>query len=234
MHRPWLSAAVVSVLCVAFVPQWVAAEDAPKKEQKVFVEVCVAEVSLTKLRALGFDWDAAHSTFEPTYRTNDDPLDLLSFVDALGKDDLARVLSRPRLATMSGRTASFQVGDAKGQGVRLELVPQVLDIQKIQLQYRIELNPSKPDAAGEADGRRPATRELVLDSATELSPGTACCVSETRSRRTSERGKTEETATLVLIRADFKPPEDIRTAEKPQPPKGVLEGRYPEIEVPRR
>jgi hypothetical protein len=234
MHRPWFSFAIASVLSLAFVPHWVRAEDAPKKEQKVFVEVCVAEVSLSKLRALGFDWDAAHSTFEPTYRTNDDPLDLLSFVEALGKDDLARVLSHPRLATMSGRTASLQVGDAKGQGVRLELVPQVLDTQKIQLQYRIELNLSKPAAAGEVNDRRHATRELVLDSATEFAPGIACCVSETRSRRTNEQGKTEETVTIVLLRADFKPPADIRTAEKPQPPKPVLERRYPEIEIPKR
>ena len=234
MHRPWFSFAVASVLSLAFVPKWVTAEDASKKQEKVFIEVYVAEVSFSKLRALGFDWDAAHSTFEPTYRTNDDPLDLLSFVDALRKAGLVRELCHPRLATMSGRTASFQVGDAKGQGVRLELVPQVLDTQKIQLQYRIELNPPKPDAAGEADGRQHTTRELMLDSATELSPGTACCVSETRSRRTNEKGKIEETVTVVLIRADFKPPADILTAEKPQPPKPVLERRYPEIEIPKR
>lgn len=217
MHRPSLSVAVFGVLSLAFVPPWGAAEDAPKKVQRVFVEVCVAEVSVAKLRALGFDWG---SILESANQTDDEAQDLLSFVDTLAKDNLARILCHPQLTTISGRTASFHVSDAQGQGTRLDVVPQVLDTQKIQLQFRIDLTPPKPDAGQANDG--PATRQLVLDTATELEPGKTCCISETRARH-SKDGKMVETATLVLVRADVKLPAYDREAAKRLPVRGYRE-----------
>jgi hypothetical protein len=222
MHRFWLSAAVIGVLSLASISPPVAAQDAPKKEPKVFVEVCVVEVSLSKLRSLGFHWDALLHT---------DPGDLLGFMDALQKDGLIRELCHPRLATMGGRPASLQVGDA----IRLNMAPKVLDSQKIQLEYRVELNvPETAADGGQTGERRRSVSQLVLDSATELVPGKSCCVSETRTRRTNEQGKVEETATIVLLRADFKPPADVRTAAKPSAPQPALKGLYPDIEVPLR
>ncbi len=232
MHRSWLSAAVIGVLSLASISPPVAAQDAPKKEPKVFVEVCVVEVSLSKLRSLGFDWDALlHSVFESPTRLGTDPGDLLGFMDALQRDGLVRELCHPRLATMGGRPASLQVGDA----IRLNVAPKVLDSQKIQLEYRVELNvPETAADGGQTGERRRSVSQLVLDSATELVPGKSCCVSETRTRRTNEQGKVEETATIVLLRADFKPPADVRTAAKPSAPQPALKGLYPDIEVPLR
>ncbi|HUE74048.1 MAG TPA: hypothetical protein VMP01_24420 [Pirellulaceae bacterium] len=209
---------------LALLPRSTPAVEAAK-ERRVYIEVCVAEVSLSKLRALGFDWGAIHRIHEEVDRTTGEVPNLIGFLDALVKDDLAKMVSHPRLATMSGRPASLQVGAT----IKLDVVPQAPDEQKIQLEYRIELNLSQSNAAKEH-----SPRQLVLASATDLTPGQTCCVSETRSRRTNERGKIEETATVVLIRADFKPPAEIRTAERLQPPKPVQERRYPEIEIPKR
>jgi hypothetical protein len=221
---------VLSLICLAEAPRWAVAEEAAKKEQRVFIEVFVAEVSLSKLRALGFDLDALHLFAEAASGTDEEPRNAISTLEALGKDNLVRLISHPRLATMSGRAASLQVGDA----IKLEIVPQASDEQKIQLDYRIELNiPQSAVGGEEVEGGRKSTHQLVLDSATELDPGKACCVSETRSRR-SEGGKTHETLTVVILRADFKPPAEIRTAEKPRPPQPELERRYPEIEIPKR
>ena len=196
-------------------------EEAAQEDRKVFVEVCVAEVSASKLRALGVDW--ATMVSEAARNADGEPVDLMRLLDALSKDDLTRVLYRPRLATMTGRAASLTVGDA----VRLDLVPKIVDKDKIQLEYRVELNAASADAAGEADQRPQAARRLVLDSASELSPGKVHCVSETRCRRTTDGGKTEEVSLVVLLRADLKQPSDIRTAARPSP--AILKGRHREV-----
>ena len=214
---------VLGLFCLSSVPRSAPAVEA-EKEQRVYVELCVAEVSLSKLRALGFDWGAIHRFQDESDGTEGEPRDFMAFLDALVKADLVQLVSHPRLATMSGRPASLQVGDT----IKLAVVPRVADETTIQLEYRIELrsppsNPAKENSAC----------EFVLASATDLSPGKTCCVSQTRSR-TTEGGKTNETLTVVLLRADLKPPADIRTAEKPHPPKPILERRYPEIEVPQR
>ncbi|HZL89722.1 MAG TPA: hypothetical protein VFB96_15260 [Pirellulaceae bacterium] len=216
---------VLSLVCLAGSPRWGIAEETAKEEHQVFIEVCVAEISLSKLRTLGFDTSALHLDTESAGRTDDGQRDAISTIAALGKDNLVRVISHPRLATMSGRQASIQVGDA----IKLEVVPQVGDQRQIQLDYRLELNLSDANAAKE----RHSTHQLMVDSATELVPGKTCCVSETRSRRT-EDGKTHETLTVVLLRADFKAPADIRTAEKLPAVKPIVERRYQEIEIPKR
>ena len=218
--RPWFWS-VAFAFGLGLVPAG-RSEEPAKEDHKVFIEVCVADISSSKLRSLGFDWNALTSC-EAANRPDGEPLDLIRLLEALSKDDLARVLYRPRLATMSGRAASLQVGDA----IRLDLVPKVPSAEQIQLEYRIELYDLKPAGDGEADERRQTTRRLVLDSATELAPGKVHCVSETRCRRTNDRGKVEETSTVVLLRADLKPPADIRTAQKPSPP--ILKGYYREV-----
>ena len=212
---------LVAILCWLglVVQQSATAEDQPKKGQKVFVEVCVAEVSLSKLRALGFDWSAL-STESFFDGTDGEQQGLLSFVDALAKDDLARICCRPQITTLSGRTASFKVGDEE-QWTRLELVPEVLDTQKIQLQFRIDLKPHKP-AAGQPNATGNAPRQLVLDTATELEPGKTSCISETRTRKNVD-GKTVETATVILVRADIKLPSDDSEAARRLPAKGYQE-----------
>jgi len=112
---------VLSLVCLAGSPRWGIAEETAKEEHQVFIEVCVAEISLSKLRTLGFDTSALHLDTESAGRTDDGQRDAISTIAALGKDNLVRVISHPRLATMSGRQASIQVGDA----IKLEVVPQV-------------------------------------------------------------------------------------------------------------
>jgi pilus assembly protein CpaC len=98
---------------------------------KILLHVKVMEVSRTKLRALGFDWDLVTSggfvtqsvsqlvpgVFPinadafPTVRfgiTNGE--DFRGFLQALRQYDLAKLLSEPTLTTLDGRPASFNVG----------------------------------------------------------------------------------------------------------------------------
>jgi pilus assembly protein CpaC len=98
---------------------------------KILLHVKVMEVSRTKLRALGFDWDLVSSggfvtqsvsqlvpgifpinaDAFPTVRfgiTSGD--DFRGFLQALRQYDLAKLLSEPTLTTLDGRPASFNVG----------------------------------------------------------------------------------------------------------------------------
>ncbi len=98
---------------------------------KVLLHVKVMEVSRTKLRAAGFDWDLVSSggfvsqsvsqLLPGAFPINADAFstvrfgitsgdDFRGFIQALRQYDLAKLLSEPTLTTLDGRPASFNVG----------------------------------------------------------------------------------------------------------------------------
>ncbi|HEX5104279.1 MAG TPA: hypothetical protein VFV87_10735 [Pirellulaceae bacterium] len=225
MCRTSIVCVVLSIFSSGYVAQQVAAEEAPPTKPMVYVDVCVAEISLSKLRTLGFDW--SHIATFKSNSLHDTVPDPIKFFDALQQYNLAQIRFRPRLATMSGRPASLHIADT----LRLDVVATSQPSEKIQLEYRIDLKLPAPTTPDERRDQKHSVHQLLLDAATELVPGETCCVSETRTRRTTENGKTSETATLVLIRADLKPPSDIRTVEGL--PMSDVEARYRDVEVRR-
>lgn len=107
--------------------------------QKVLLHVQVFEVSRTKLRTLGFDWQlingndfvtvgsaglgipavdtianpasaVASAANNVRFGITDGATQFTGFIQALRQNDLAKLLAEPTLTTMSGRPATFNVG----------------------------------------------------------------------------------------------------------------------------
>ena len=145
--------------------------------QQVLLHVKVYEVSRTKLRQLGFDWAqisgasfvtsaisesitgvaagaVAPSTAAGTlaFQAVNHSSSFFGVLDALQRNDLAKILSEPTLTTVSGRPAYFNVGgqipysvsqglgavsiEWKDYGTRLDFVPFVLGNGRIRLEVR--------------------------------------------------------------------------------------------------
>jgi Flp pilus assembly secretin CpaC len=178
-------AAFVAALCVSLAAPLRADEPAAPaatKAPRVTVDMLVVEVSLTKLRALGFDWEVVKGAHQLVHA---DGKQLTGFLRALKEHDLAEFLCEPKLMTLSGRPASLAVGTTK-----LDVVPVILGSGRIQVEHRLEL----PHAGG----------VLRSHSAVELDPGQAVIAGHVRSNKKDAAGKANETATLVVLRADTK------------------------------
>src|SRR5262245_2174788 len=161
---------------------------APRAAEKHFVtvELTVVEVSLTKLQALGFDWEIVGKKSpdlpDPAQFKCRDGKQVEGFLNLLKQYNLGQVVCNPKLMTLSGRPASLAIDDH----LRLDVVPIVLGSGRIRVEHRLEL---------------PA-RKLKTDSAVEVESGQAVIASQVRSEKKDAAGKVSETATLVVVRAD--------------------------------
>jgi hypothetical protein len=199
MNCKWIAAATVVVALLAHAhlraepPASVAKPAAAK--QFVTVEVTCVEIDLTKLRAVGFDWDAVTKK-STTDLPESKKLELAvanncdSFVRALVRHDLASFLWRPQLMTLCGRPASVAIIN------RLDIVPEILESGRIRVDHRLEL----------------PQRKFKLDSAVELDPGQAVISSQVRGELQDADGKARETTTIVVVRADTKITDRIGSA----------------------
>lgn len=236
MHRHLFWFVFLGISLPALVPPPSAGQEPPKESRKIYVEVCVAEISVTKLKNLGLDWDVfvknADSSAGDKDQAEDEPTDTIKFVRALAQSDLAQILAHPRLATLSGRPASLVLGDA----IKLNVNPQVTEKGWIRLEYEIRVSQPLP-----ADKKITVTpplnvpqgkRELASSASVELEPGHTVCVAGPLPYQVAIGQSKREVSAVVLIRADFKPPDDIRTAERELPERPVLDGY--DRELPRR
>ena len=60
----WVLVALVLALAVA---TQAAADEAPAEKRPIYVEVCVVEIDVAKLKAVGFEWEALYKTFLATW-----------------------------------------------------------------------------------------------------------------------------------------------------------------------
>jgi len=157
-----------------------AAKPKATAEQFVTVELTVVEVSLTKLRAIGFDWFDVNSKDHTTELLND-AKKWKDFLQALEQHASLKVLRRPTLETLSGQPAFVAVGNLK-----LDVVPIVLDSGRIRVEYRL-------NAGG-----------FASESTLEIEPGKARIANQVRTETNDAAGKVQETATIVIVRADTK------------------------------
>jgi hypothetical protein len=208
--------AFVAALCVSLAAPLRADEPAAPaatKAPKVTVELLVVEVSVTKLRALGFDWEVAEGTSSSGVG---DSKQFKGFLKALTQYDLAKVLCEPTLITLSGRPASLALGDK----LKLDVVPIVLESGRIRTEYRLD-----------ADG-------LKTESTLESEPGQSVIAGKIRSQSKDTGGKVRETATLVVVRADTKSEirvlEDAATIRDAELPAKLRAATYRELPAPRR
>lgn len=176
--------------------------------QQVLLHVKVMEVSRTKFRDLGFDWtyiaganvitSAAAGLLEAAadnpaqitggnFRFNviNGPTTFFGVLEAMRRDNMAKLLSEPTLVTVSGRPASFQCGGEvpvvtgggigvppntvyKPYGTQVDFVPIVLGNGRIRLEIRPEV--SEIDGARSVEGQ-PAFRNRKVDTGVELEAG---------------------------------------------------------------
>ena len=173
---------------------------------QVALHIKVMEVSRTKLRSLGFDWSqasgantitslaagaadaitaAAADGGGMTFGIVDGANSFSGLLEAMRRDNLAKILAEPTLVTVSGRPAYFQSGgeipvvtegDAlrgprtiyKNYGTEIDFVPIVLGNGKIRLEVRpriSEIDPSRSTTFAEAFSVR------TVDTGVELMAG---------------------------------------------------------------
>jgi pilus assembly protein CpaC len=164
---------------------------------QVLLHVKAMEVSRTKLRSLGIDWQivASGGLFDLSGqvamgRDNIEfnilgDTEFFGVVEALRDDKLAKILSEPTLVTTSGRPAYFNAGgkfpyimsrDSQGRaeidwidyGTRVDFVPIVLGNGRLRLEVRPSV--SEPDNSLAVEGI-PAIKERVVDTGVEMQAG---------------------------------------------------------------
>ena len=201
MIRPLLSISLAAILFIAtndLRAEPPAATPQVAEKQLVTVEVTVIEVNRSKLRAAGFDWDlvsgGGRSDALGRKFLNATGDDLEAFLKALQQYNLAKVLSQPKLMTVSGRPASLAIDDH----LKLDVVPVVLESGRIRVEHRLEL----------------AQRKLKSDGAVEVESGHAAIAGQIKSEHKEvvkgitthkdANGKLQELETLVIVRAETK------------------------------
>lgn len=230
--RFWLWA--VLGIGLSLLPPAARSQEPAKDKRPIYFEVTLVEVPIGRLGKAGIDWieltKDRSSQSGPGNRSVVDADKLPALVQALIDDKIARVLTRPRMATVSGRKASLQIGEA----IELQATPETIDEEHILLDYYLKF--SEPLPQSERDKRRgipPGKRTTNSSMGIKLEAGKTTAVAGLTARRADERGRTEEYAFVTLLRADFKPAEEIRTAEE-LPPRPMLDGRYREVELLQR
>jgi pilus assembly protein CpaC len=202
--------------------------------QQILLNVKIMEVSRTKLRAMGVDWSAVNENFFLTQRTGGlitalsdtsgtpqvmpigsigdtvrfgviGDTSFFGFLELLRQNDLAKLMAEPKLTTVSGRAASFNVGGEvpipiaqslgtvtvqyKEFGTRVDFVPIALGNGNIRLEVRpdvTEVDPSLRDATTGV----PGFRRRFADTAVELRAGQTMAIAGLIYQRqdTSNRG----------------------------------------------
>ena len=181
--------------------------------QQVLLHVSVMEVSRTKLRAMGFDWAnfgssdfvvqsvagslgsfsqagtaVGSGTETMTFGLIGPNNSFFGFLEALRDQNLAKILAEPKLTTVSGRPASFNVGgefpilvpqslgtlsvDYKQFGTRVDFVPIVLGNGGIRLEVRPQVSELDNANGVTLNGNRiPGLRTRWVDTAVEMQSG---------------------------------------------------------------
>ncbi len=185
----------------------------------------VVEVSRSKLDKLGFDWTVLqeNKAVSPLDASDLQVLDnnaaLLDFLEAAGKDKLARVLAEPTLVTVSGRRATFQSGgdvavmpsQADGQvqsmqsGTRIDLLPTIIEPDRVRVEIGMKIAEPVGGPSANADPRQPSPlRIMAFDTCTEMKSGqTLVFHGPSRERGKADDDSSEKIETLVLITSEI-------------------------------
>jgi pilus assembly protein CpaC len=189
--------------------------------QQILLNVKVMEVSRTKLRSMGVDWSNINGNFFLTQRSGDiisnidtesgTPIVLAQgagkdtvrfgiingvdqfygFLELLRQNELAKLLAEPKLITVSGRPAAFNVGGQipipvaqslgtvtvvyRDFGTQIDFVPIVLGNGNIRLEVRPDITEVDPSLRDASTGV-PGFRRRYADTAVELKAGQTMAV----------------------------------------------------------
>lgn len=215
----------------------------PPASGQVVIHAQLIEVSLAMMRRLGVTWEtpdgqtavvthpqAMPQVFSPTTY---DSATLSGIIEALRREKMVKVLAEPTLVTVDGRPASLVIGrrlpppkrtcssepnqaEIERTGMRLDVVPRLVDQSKIRLDLRLEWSGlDQNDQDG--DVAVPRIRRHTVDTAFETKPGrTIVLAGSTPHRGGSE--PSEGTALYLLVRSELVAPVEASTAHLPVSP----------------
>jgi hypothetical protein len=176
----------------------------------VVVEVCQVEVDVRKLRGMGIDWKAA--TAHETIAGN--PAWLRKWAELLMENGLARVNASPKLATIAGREAIFDIGVT-----RETIKPLVID-GKIVVEMTLETYEPRTVEQQKTDPEGRGQLRTSVATKAACQPGQTILLGHELSEKRDGDGKVSgETATLTFLAADIVRPE----ADRPKQAKGPID-----------
>lgn len=154
---------------------------AQEPKQFVVIETWVATIDLPKLHALNFTWDQVGTDGQiRTIKIADilegkannaqilqQPEELLNLLRQAG---VARVLAEPKVATVSGRTATLEIGRPEN-AVKIEATPVANAKGQIRMDFKVEINEPAPSPGGlkallnrDPPGKRHSQMSFLVDS----------------------------------------------------------------------
>ena len=154
---------------------------------------------------MGIDLETALSNAAQTAEDTGAPASDFNVVEALVRNDLARQLAGPRLMTMSGRSAVFDIGGDAG-GTKLKLTPKILDSGEIRVDVSLDLTEK---ATGTTSS------QFALTATTDVQPGQPHCLARVATRHPGKKGDVQDYCTVVILTADTKPPKEVQVGTTP-------------------
>ena len=197
------------------------------KPATIALHVQMLEIKLDKMRELGVDMALPDGlrTMGATKSRN-----METFLTALRKHGLVKVLAEPTIVTVSGRPASFRSGGeipivvpaAEGKvavefrqiGTTLDCLAVVQEDKQIRLELRAEVATVDPQRSVTIDGQEiPGLRVRMLDTAVEMTNGHTVVINGLQALTTPGQpavadGKSDKehvagTALVAIIRAEL-------------------------------
>ena len=186
--------------------------------RQIKVQFRAMVLSLTRLKELGLEWKPATlnddamvnrgNEFGPLggLLTPDVETAFLAMIETLRNDGVVRVLAEPVIVATSGRPASFQSGGSvarvqadegeslKEVGTQIDLVPAVIEPDRIRLEVKIAVSELVPGAP------RPFVRNV--DTVLEMKSGQTKVI---RGLLTNSKERNEVVETLFLITPEIIP-----------------------------
>lgn len=174
--------------------------------QQVAVHLKVIEVSLTKLKSIGFDMsklpgnssvamnDASKPPLAGTYSVLTDTNKVAQIFDTLCKDHHGKVLAEPTVVCISGQNASFNSGGEvpiptkksdgsktvnwQQYGTQMQLLPQVLGNRTVRLAIQLRISELDYSNVTHVDNDAvPGIRSRDLSTCAELPSGQTLMIS---------------------------------------------------------
>jgi pilus assembly protein CpaC len=199
----------------------------------------VVELSVSKLRDLGFDFGddvvgklsgMAQSDSQPPnpeFAILNDAAKFKGVLEAMGRNNVARVLAAPTLVTADGRPTSFRSGNelvvedgdedrairkhVVTLGTDVEITPTMLDDRKIEIDLKLKHAEADPNNSVKFKGRTiPSLRRREVTTCIQVTSGQTAVLSGNSTNITkkiklkdgSEHDIVEETKLLILISAE--------------------------------
>ena len=211
--------------------------------RQILIKVQLVEVSLTKMKRLGFeistfDGQSVHHFDGPTVFSGigkELPEHFAATLEALRQNSLARVLTEATIATVDRRPASLSTGstiqvndsstvkaDGRSEfiGTKLKVVPQVVDIDRLYVELRLDWR-----GVDDSDNLDETTTPRVLfhgiDTTIDATFGETFVLAGSV-RNVCKGDQTEETAVVLMVTPEWVDGERQPTVQVSQTPAARL------------